>query len=106
MSINIIDRAADGPDVDVEIGRRVHQLMWDQHVTQTVFADRVSMDQSSVAKRLRGKLGWNARQLLSAAAALNTTVGYLVGETENPHQSPDEGLGVGPAGIEPTTSTV
>lgn len=72
------------PDLDAQIGRRVHQLMWDRQITQTAIGLRVGMDSSSVAKRLRGKLGWNAGQLVSFAAALDTTVAYLVGETEEP----------------------
>lgn len=65
-----------------EIGRRAHQLMWDRKMTQTEFGDRTGMDQSSVAKRFRGKLGWSAIHLLDAAEVLETTVGYLVGETD------------------------
>ena len=79
---------------DAEIGRRVHQLMWDRQITQTAFARLIDMDQSSVAKRLRGKLGWNARQLRDSARALNTTVAYLVGES------------VRPEGLEPPTLSV
>lgn len=66
--------------LDAEIGRRVHQLMWDRQITQTAFGQRVGMDQSSVAKRLRGKLSWSASQLAATAAVLGTTVGYLFGE--------------------------
>ena len=87
-------------DLDREIGKRVHQLMWDRQITQTAFAMVIGMDQSSVAKRLRGKLGWSATQVKQAAGALNTSVAYLYGETANPDAP------VGPAGIEPTTSTV
>lgn len=95
-----------GDTLDQEIGRRVHQIMWDRQMTQTVFAERVGMDQSSVAKRLRGKLGWSAKQVSEAAHVLNVSIAYLFGETENPHQSPDGGKLVGLAGYDPTTSTV
>lgn len=88
-------------NVDAEIGRRVHQLMWDRGMRQTQMATAIGMDQSSVAKRLRGKLGWSATMLIRTAAVLDTTVGYLVGETDNSTNNP-----VGPAGLEPTTSTV
>ena len=86
-------------DIDARIGRRVHQLMWDRQVTQTVLGDTIGMDPSSVAKRLRGRLGWNASQLIATASALKTTVAYLVGETGSPNP-------VGPTGLEPMTSTV
>ncbi|WP_282848980.1 hypothetical protein, partial [Microbacterium oxydans] len=42
---------------------------------------------------------FSIEQLVAVAARLNTTVGYLVGEVSAPNP-------VGPAGIEPTTSTV
>lgn len=91
--------------IDEYIGRRVHTLMWDQQVTQVAFADAIGMDQSSVAKRLRGKLGWHATHLMQAAQALNTTISYLVGETENPHpnNSPDGGVVEPPARLELAT---
>lgn len=83
----------DADDLNEEIGRRVHQLMWDRKVTQTEFGRVIGMDQSSVAKRLRGKLGWSAAQLKITAAVLNSTVAYLMGETEDPYRPTD-----GPAG--------
>jgi len=70
-------------DLDEQIGRRVHQVMWDRRMTQTAFAAHIGMDQSSVAKRLRGKLGWGAVHLVQAATVLGTSVAYLVGETED-----------------------
>jgi hypothetical protein len=71
-------------DVDVQIGRRVHQLLWDRHITQTDFGRMVGMDQSSVAKRLRGKLGWSAAQVKAAALVLNASISDLYGETDEP----------------------
>lgn len=70
-------------DVDAAIGRRVHQIMWDRQMTQVRLGAMLGMDQSSVAKRLRGKLGWSATVLLATASALDTTVSYLVGETDD-----------------------
>jgi transcriptional regulator with XRE-family HTH domain len=70
-------------ELDAEIGRRVHQVMWNQRMTQAVFAAQVGMSQSSVAKRLRGYHGWGAIHLIRAAEALNTSVAYLVGETDD-----------------------
>lgn len=75
-------------DIDAFIGRRVHQLMWDQKLTQTKVGELLGMDQSSVAKRLRGKLGWSASLLVETARVLDTTVSYLVGETDGPDSNP------------------
>jgi transcriptional regulator with XRE-family HTH domain len=69
---------------DAFIGRRVHQLMWDQKMTQTTLGSLLGMDQSTVAKRLRGKVGWPATLVARAARVLNTTAGFLLGETDDP----------------------
>ncbi len=91
-------------DYDAFVGRRVHQLMWDQKMTQTAFGERIGMDQSLVAKRLRGKVGWGVQNLVDAAKILNTTVAYLVGETEDP--TPPRPVSVGAEGLEPPASSV
>ncbi|WP_368874648.1 helix-turn-helix domain-containing protein [Microbacterium sp. GbtcB4] len=70
--------------------------MWDQQLTQTAFGARVGIDQSTLAKKLRGQRGWSLDEVATVAAELGVSVAYLFGEGE----------GVGPAGIEPTTSTV
>ncbi|MBK0419995.1 helix-turn-helix transcriptional regulator [Leucobacter sp. CSA1] len=77
--------------MDFEVGRRIHMLMWDRGITQTALAPRVGINQSSLAKKLRGQRGWSLDDVRAVAAELQTTVGYLFGETENPHQSPDGG---------------
>jgi transcriptional regulator with XRE-family HTH domain len=69
---------------DAFIGRRVHQLMWDQKMTQTKLGAALGIDQSTVAKRLRGKMGWPATLVTKTARALNTTSAYLLGETDDP----------------------
>lgn len=91
--------AENNDNLEAQIGRRVHQLMWDRSITQTAFANVIGMDQSSVAKRLRGKLGWSASHVKQAADVLRTSVAYLYGET-------DDSNPVGPGGLEPPTSTV
>ncbi len=75
---------------DAFIGRRVHQLMWDAHMTQTELGAALGMDQSTVAKRLRGKVGWPAALLVRIAPVLNTTVAYLVGENDEAHPNRPE----------------
>lgn len=75
--------AADEID-DAFIGRRVHQVMWDQRVTQTTLGSALGMDQSTVGKRLRGVVGWPAPLLVKTARFLDTTVAYLVGEADEP----------------------
>tara|TARA_B100000378_G_scaffold229108_1_gene193648 strand:+ start:2337 stop:2564 length:228 start_codon:yes stop_codon:yes gene_type:complete len=74
-------------------------LIWRSGKTQNDIADRIGMESSALGKKLRGKNGWALQELIDLASALNTSVAYLVGETEEIDP-------VGPAGIEPTTSTV
>lgn len=69
------------PDLDAQIGRRVHGILWDLGLRQIDFATRVGMTQSAVAKRLRGELAWRSGHLVQAAAVLGTSVAYLIGET-------------------------
>lgn len=68
-------------DLDSQIGRRVHSILWDSGLRQIDFAARIGMTQSAVAKRLRGELAWRSGHLVQAAAVLGTSVAYLIGET-------------------------
>ncbi|WP_425561529.1 helix-turn-helix domain-containing protein [Leucobacter komagatae] len=58
-----------------------------------------------VARRISGETPLDVNDLFAFSALLGVSPAVLLG-TENPHQSPDGGVSVGPAGIEPTTSTV
>jgi hypothetical protein len=84
MSSTQATSVIDPIEIDAQIGRRVHQLLWDRHITQTEFGRMIGMDQSSVAKRLRGKLGWSAAQVKAAALVLRTSITDLYGEDEGP----------------------
>lgn len=70
-------------------------LIWRAGKTQGAVADAIGMESTALGKKLRGKNGWAIQELIDIAAELDTTVAYLVGESS-----------VGPAGFEPTTSTV
>lgn len=85
-----------GDNADALIGERVHQLMWLNQVTQTTLAPILGIGQTGLSPKLRGKRGWSADELVNVARYFGVSVGYLFGEDD----------GVGPAGIEPTTSTV
>lgn len=84
-------------NVDAEIGRRVFHRMWDMKITQTQMGQRIGVGQSTLSKKLRGERPWFSHELRDAASMLGVSVGYLFGENDGE---------VGPAGIEPTTSTV
>ena len=75
---------ADAPalSMDAVIGRRVHHLMWDRQLTQTAFSQKLGMQQSGLAKKLRGQRGWSADELIVVARELGVTVGYLFAEED------------------------
>jgi transcriptional regulator with XRE-family HTH domain len=70
-------------NMDAEVGLRVHTLMFRRKITQTALAPRVGMGQSSIAKKLRGDQKWTVAELRNIADALDTTISYLVGETDD-----------------------
>ncbi|WP_442960386.1 helix-turn-helix domain-containing protein [Pseudoclavibacter sp. 8L] len=84
--------------------------MWDQKLKQGDLAPVLGIQQTALSRKLRGERKWTLDELRTVARALNTTTSYLLGETENPRPGGPVGgivaAGVGPAGIEPTTSTV
>ncbi len=65
-------------DLDCEIGRRVHALMWDKRITQTAMAPRMGLTQSVLGRKLRGVVTWTARDLAAAATILGVSIDELV----------------------------
>ena len=78
------------------IGERVHRMLWRHKVTNTAASKAIGIDQSALSKKLRGERPWYAHELVGIAQLLNSTVGYLYGETNNPHPAggPDGGCSV------------
>jgi len=70
--------------MDEFVGRRIFHLMWDKKLTQTAFGRMVNIDQSSLAKKLRGQRGWSLDEIRAVAIGLDTTIAYLFGETSDP----------------------
>ena len=79
-------------ELDAAIGERAHLMIWRARQTQTAIARQIGVDPTGFGKKLKGQNGWAVQELVNLASALNTTVGYLVGEAENPHpEGPDGG---------------
>lgn len=78
-------------NIDEAVGERIHTLMWRKKVQNKDVAELLGLDPSAIGKKLRAEQKFSVQQLVAIAAYLNSTVAYLVGETENPHQSPDGG---------------
>lgn len=68
--------------IDSEIGQRAHMLIWSERRKQGDVAAQIGMSSGSLGLKLKGQRGWAIAELVSLADALNTTVAYLVGETD------------------------
>ncbi|WP_420824538.1 helix-turn-helix domain-containing protein [Subtercola vilae] len=55
--------------------------MWEQHIKQTDLAASLGLDQTAVSKKNRGSQSYSVKQLKVIAFKLDTSVAYLVGET-------------------------
>ncbi|PPG35215.1 XRE family transcriptional regulator [Pseudoclavibacter sp. RFBG4] len=95
---------------DERVGERIMTLMFRSRMTQTALGNMIGMSQSALARKLRGERKWTLDDLFAASAAFGVSISTLLGDNESPQPGgPVGGLGasvVGPAGIEPTTSTV
>jgi predicted transcriptional regulator len=72
-------------EVDAAVGRRVHMLMWDRHLSQTALAPTLGIDQSALSKKMRGVRPWTLDELVAISAHLRTSIAYLVGEVDDSH---------------------
>ena len=76
-------QAAEG----IDISRRIHVMLWERKQTQTAVAKYLHIDQSTLSKKIKGDVGWSISDLMGIARIFETTVAYLIGETdvvENP----------------------
>lgn len=93
-------------DIDADLGRRAHMLMWDAKRTQASVAAQMGIGSDSLGRKLKGERGWALAEIASLASALNTSIAYLAGETENPRPGGPDGDSRGvvhPLGLEPRT---
>lgn len=100
-----------GEPIDAAIGRRIHTLMWEQRIKNKDLGELLGLEATGIGKKLRAEQRFSIEQLVTVAAYLNTTVAYLVGESENPHQTPGGGSSLPgldsnqePAGFKPVVS--
>jgi transcriptional regulator with XRE-family HTH domain len=59
-------------------------LMWDRQLTQAALGERVGIEQSGLAKKLRGQRGWALAEIVAVADALDVTIASLFGEEPEP----------------------
>lgn len=67
---------------DVLTGRLLALLMR-RRVTKARLADAIGVSASGVTRRLQGTIEWNLSEVRIASELLTTTVGYLLGETDD-----------------------
>src|SRR5690554_643769 len=68
------------PDVT---GERIAALMWRHKYTVKGLADAIGKGRASVSTKVNGHARWFLDELIAVAEVLDTTVGYLLGETDN-----------------------
>ncbi|MBR22441.1 MAG: hypothetical protein CMF57_08405 [Leifsonia sp.] len=84
-------------------GERVVALMWPRRISQARLASAIGVDPSSFSQKLRGKRPWYLREVTQLAIELNTTVAYLIGESDEVRPVDGSENGVGRTGLEPVT---
>lgn len=62
---------------------RIAALMWRKSLSISSLASKLGKDRAQVSRKMHGHARWYADELIDAAAVLGTTVGYLLGETDD-----------------------
>ena len=84
-------------------GDRVVALMWPRRISQTQLAAEIGVNRSLLSLKLRGQRQWYLREVTELAKALNTTVAYLIGESDEVRPTSAATDQVGRTGLEPVT---
>jgi transcriptional regulator with XRE-family HTH domain len=71
-------------DIDITVGHRTHELMWQQRVKNKDLAAALDIDSSAIGKKLKAEQKFSLEQLAIVAAVLHTTIAFLVGEVDDP----------------------
>jgi DNA-binding transcriptional regulator YdaS (Cro superfamily) len=74
--------------VDEQIGALVHQLMWQNRITQKTMADLLGIQQSAMSRKLRGGRPWLAAEVARVAYALGVAPGDLMPASSAPPSEP------------------
>ena len=71
-------------DHDWEVSRRVNELMWMRKVTQAKLAKAIGIGQSTLSRKISAHVGWSVSDLVAVSKCLETTISFLLGESDNP----------------------
>jgi transcriptional regulator with XRE-family HTH domain len=91
MSTNNPARDELADPIDVLIGERINGLMFKRRLQKKDIAAILHIDSTAVGKKIRAEQKFSVSQLVRLAPVLGTTVGYLVGETEEAPTPKGEG---------------
>ena len=68
-------------------GGRMRKIRQEQHITQELLSERLNIHVNTIRRWEQDKQYPDANKLSRLASALNTTVAYLTGETDEPERS-------------------
>ena len=63
--------------IDEAIGANVHELVWRRRLQQKPVYEAMGLSRGSFAKKLRGEVVWNARDIAAVAGVLGVDPGEL-----------------------------
>ncbi len=90
-----------GPDpIDIAVGRRIRVRRKNLGISQNVLAEHLGVSFQQVQKYEKGANRVSASMLVRIAGRLETTVGWLVGETGEQHSDEELGLLAVPGALE------
>lgn len=69
---------AHGGSAAVRVGERIHTVMWRERVSQADLASVIGVSQSTLSKKLRGKVPITVGELVAIAEALGVEPGDLL----------------------------
>lgn len=67
-----------------DIGKRIHNIIDDNHITQTELARKININLSTLNNYMIGRSKFPPEVLKQIAEVLNTSSDYLLGLTDNP----------------------
>lgn len=71
------------PRSEVTLNERLVALLFRRNVTQARLALLLDLASPAITRRMRGEIDWRLAELQIVAEHLGTTVGYLLGETDD-----------------------
>lgn len=68
---------------DLTLNERLVALLFREHVTRAELAEQLRLTPAAITRRIQGEIDWRLSELNAVAERLSTTVGYLLGETDD-----------------------